>query len=172
MSETPAARPPRWNFNTVWGLVAIAFGVALFAITPGQVERPLLLFGQKPSGLDPDFFPRLVAVLFVLFGGWLVWRSFALVETNGLRLLDREAIVNVAVTVLMFFAFAVALPRVGFVIAAVVVIAVLSTFYGNRNVWAGAAISIGVPLAFFNIMRVWLKVVLPGQPFFPNVLWF
>ena len=83
MSDTgnrPASRGAV-NFNTVFGVIGIVVGVVLFIITPDQVERPRLLFGRKPSGLDPDFFPRLVAILFVIAGGWLIWRARVLVET-------------------------------------------------------------------------------------------
>ena len=76
MSDTGDRPAPRsaLNFNTVFGVLGIVIGVVLFIITPDQVERPRLLFGQKPSGLDPDFFPRTVAVLFIITGGWLIWR--------------------------------------------------------------------------------------------------
>ncbi|NKB50467.1 MAG: hypothetical protein GKS02_14005 [Alphaproteobacteria bacterium] len=174
MSDTgdqPASRGAI-NFNTVFGIIGIVVGIALFIITPDQVERPRLLFGQKPSGLDPDFFPRLVAILFVITGGWLIWRARVLVEENRIRNLDSEAIVNVIVTLLGFLIMALVMPWLGFVISSIILLAVLSTFYGNRNLLAGAAVSIGVPLIFYNILRVWLQVVLPQNPFFPNILWF
>ena len=174
MSDTgsgPASRGGL-NFNTVFGVLGIVVGVVLFIITPEQVDRPRSLFGQKPSGLDPDFWPRLVAILFVIAGGWLVWRARELVEENRIRNLDREAIINVLATIAGFLVLALVMPWLGFVLSSIVLLAVLSTFYGNRSVLAGAAISIGVPLAFYNILRVWLLVVLPQNPFFPNILWF
>jgi len=174
MSDTgggPASRGAL-NFNTVFGVLGIVIGVVLFVITPDQVERPLLLFGQKPSGLDPDFFPRMVAVLFVITGGWLLWRARVLVEENRMRSLDGEAITNVLVTIAGFLVLALVMPWLGFVLSSIILLAVLSTFYGNRNLLAGAAISIGVPLLFYNILRIWLQVVLPQNPFFPYMLWF
>ena len=174
MSDTgngPASRHAL-NFNTVFGVLGIVFGIVLFIITPDQVDRPRLLFGQKPSGLDPDFFPRMVAILFIIAGAWLIWRARTLVEENGLRSLDREAIINVIATLAGFLILALVMPKLGFVLSAIILLAVLSTFYCNRNVLAGAAVSIGVPLAFYNILRIWLQVVLPQNPFFPNILWF
>jgi hypothetical protein len=174
MSDTggsPASRGAL-NFNTVFGVLGIVIGVVLFIITPDQVERPLLLFGQKPSGLDPDFFPRMVAVLFIITGGWLLWRARVLVEENGIRNLNSEAIINVLVTIAGFLVLAAVMPWLGFVLSSIVLLAVLSTFYGNRSLLAGAAISIGVPLLFYNILRIWLQVVLPQNPFFPYMLWF
>ncbi len=174
MSDTgggPASRGGL-NFNTFFGVLGIVIGVVLFIITPDQVERPLLLFGKKPSGLDPDFFPRMVAVFFVITGGWLLWRARVLVEENRIRSLDREAITNVLVTIAGFLILAAVMPWLGFVLSSIILLAVLSTYYGNRSVIAGAAISIGVPLGFYNILRVLLQVVLPQNPFFPNILWF
>lgn len=174
MSEerNTAASAGGFNFNTAFGLLAIAFGVALFLITPEQVERPRLVFGQRPSGLDPDFFPRMVAVFFVLVGVALIWRARRLREENGMRALDGEAIISLSVTIAGFFAMALLMPWLGFVISSALLLVVLSTFYGNRNVVVGVLVSVGVPLLFFNVLRVWLKVVLPQNPFFPDLLWF
>lgn len=174
MSDTGSSPAPRsaLNFNTVFGVLGIVVGIVLFVITPDQVERPRLLFGQTPSGLDPDFFPRMVAVLFVVTGLWLMWRARSLVEDNGIRSLDGEAITNLLVTVLSILVLALVMPKLGFVISATVLLVVLSTYYGNRNAIAGIAVSVGVPLIFYNMLRVWLLVVLPQNPFFPNILWF
>lgn len=165
-------RPGWMNFNTAFGLAAILFGVVLFIITPDQVERPRLLFGQKPSGLDPDFFPRMVAVFFMIAGGWLIWRARTLREDNGMASLDGEAIMSVLFTIGGFIVMAILMPWLGFVISSFILLAVLSTFYGNRNILLGLLVSAGMPLLFFNVLRIWLKVVLPENPFFPDFLWF
>lgn len=165
-------RPGWMNFNTAFGLGAIVFGVVLFIITPDQVERPRLLFGQKPSGLDPDFFPRMVAVFFMITGAWLIWRARTLREDNDMAALDGEAVMSVLFTIGGFVVMAFLMPWLGFVISSFILLAVLSTFYGNRNVLLGLLVSAGMPLLFFNVLRVWLKVVLPQNPFFPDFLWF
>lgn len=165
--------PRGWvNFNTVFGVIGIVAGITLFIITPDQVERPKLLFGRAPSGLDPDFFPRMVAVLFMITGVWLLVRSRKLIEENLVRNLDREAITSVLVTVACFLGMALIMPVLGFVLSSILLLGVLSTYYGNRNVLVGIAISVGVPLLFFNTLRIWLQVVLPQNPFFTNILWF
>ncbi|MEP4377841.1 MAG: tripartite tricarboxylate transporter TctB family protein [Alphaproteobacteria bacterium] len=171
VNDQPA--PRGWmNFNTAFGVFAIVFGVVLFIITPDQVERPRLLFGQKPSGLDPDFFPRMVAVFFLIVGVWLIWRARTLVEDNHMAALDGEAVMSVLFTIGGFIVMALLMPWLGFVISSFILLLVLSTFYGNRNIWLGLLVSAGVPLLFFNVLRVWLKVVLPQDPFFPDFLWF
>ncbi|MBT7361835.1 MAG: tripartite tricarboxylate transporter TctB family protein, partial [Rhodospirillaceae bacterium] len=166
MTDVSDDKAPRgWvNFNTVFGLLAIVFGVVLFIITPDQVERPRLLFGQKPSGLDPDFFPRMVAVFFMIVGVWLVWRARTLREDNHMTALDGEGIMSVLFTIGGFLVMAALMPWLGFVISSFILLLVLSTFYGNRNILLGLLVSAGVPLVFFNVLRVWLKVVLPQDP--------
>lgn len=174
MSDTGNDQAPRraLNFNTVFGVLGIVIGIVLFIITPDQVERPRLLFGRKSSGLDPDFFPRMVSILFIVVGGWLVWRARALIESNQFRRLGGEAVTNVSVTIACFFILALIMPSLGFVLSSILLLGVLSTFYGNRNIFIGVLISVGVPLVFFNLLRIWLQVVLPQNPFFPDVLWF
>lgn len=162
----------RWNFNATLGLCSVVFGIALFIVTPYEVERPRLLFGQVVSGLDPDFFPRLIACLMAAFGGLLIWQARSIRETNALLELDREAVSNVFFTAVMLVVFAYLLPQLGFVLAAIILIAVLSTFYGNRSLLLGLGISIGAPLLFYNVLRLGLQVVLPQNPIFPDVLWF
>jgi hypothetical protein len=71
-----------------------------------------------------------------------------------------------------FLVMAALMPWLGFVISSFILLLVLSTFYGNRNILLGLLVSAGVPLVFFNVLRVWLKVVLPQDPFFPDFLWF
>lgn len=171
-TDNDQGRPGWMNFNTAFGLGAIVFGVVLFIITPDQVERPRLLFGQKPSGLDPDFFPRMVAVFFMIAGAWLIWRARTLREDNGMAALDGEAIMSVLFTIGGFIVMAFLMPWLGFVISSFILLAVLSTFYGNRNILLGLLVSAGMPLLFFNVLRIWLKVVLPQNPIFPDFLWF
>ncbi len=152
----------RFNFNTVAALGFVVLGIILLAIIPHQVDRPTLLFGQPPSGLDPDLFPRLVASSFVLLGVWFGLASGTLKETNGFAELDREAIINVLITLLVFFAYALLMTRLGFIVSSVLVIAVLSTFYGNRNIWLGFLFSVGVPVSIFLVFTRVLFVSLPS----------
>ena len=152
----------RFNFNTIAALAFVLLGIVLFVIIPQQVDRPTLLFGQPPSGLDPNLFPRLVAGAFVLLGVWFGLASGKLEETNGFAELDREAIINVSITLLVFLAYALLMTRLGFIVSSVLVIAVLSTFYGNRNIWLGFLFSVGVPVTIFLVFTRVLFVSLPS----------
>ena len=79
---------------------------------------------------------------------------------------------SVLFTIGGFIVMAFLMPWLGFVISSFILLAVLSTFYGNRNILLGLLVSAGMPLLFFNMLRIWLKVVLPQNPIFPDFLWF
>jgi hypothetical protein len=42
----------------------------------------------------------------------------------------------------------------------------LSTYYGNRNVLIGLAVSVGIPIGIYYVFTKLLKVSLPEFPFF------
>ena len=155
----------RFNFNVGCAIGVTALGVAIWLLTPYQVETAVPLFGKPASGLDPHLFPRIVAAVFVGLGVWYFVRALTLDEENMLRRLDREAIVNTVVSLATFFVFAELLEVVGFVIAGAAVMFFLSTFYGNRTWWLGALVSLAVPLGVFNLFTKVLLVFLPEFPY-------
>jgi hypothetical protein len=155
----------RFNFNIGCAIGVIALGIAIWVLTPTEVEEARPLFGQPPSGLDPHLFPRMIAAIFVILGVWYAIRSLTLDEENLLRKLNREAIVNTVVSFATFFAFAEVLEICGFVISGALVMFFLSTFYGNRTYWLGALVSLAVPFAVFNLFTKLLLVFLPPFPY-------
>lgn len=154
-----------FNFNVGCAIGVIALGIAIWLLTPYQVEEAVALFGKPASGLDPHLFPRIIAVVFVGLGVWYFFRALTLDEPNLLRRLDREAIVNTIVSLVAFAVFAAAMEKVGFVISGAVTMFFLSTFYGNRTYWLGLLVSIAVPFAVFNLFTKVLLVFLPEFPY-------
>lgn len=150
-----------FTFNTGCALGVIALGVAIWVLTPYQVEKAVPLFGQPASGLDPHLFPRTIAAIIVILGIWYFFRALKLDEENLLRKLDREAIVNTIVSIVTFAIFALVMEHVGFVIAGALVMFFLSTFYGNRSWWLGVLVSVAVPFGVFNLFTKILLVFLP-----------
>ena len=155
----------RFNFNIGCALGVIVLGVAIWVLTPYQVEEAVPLFGQPASGLDPHLFPRIIAGIFTALGIWYLFRAPVLNEENLLRKLNREAIINSIVSLVTFVVFAFILETLGFVIAGALVIFFLSTFYGNRNYWLGAGFSIALPFGVFNLFTKVLLVFLPEFPY-------
>ncbi len=163
------ARPSRRggvNFNTVLALACVVFSVFLFAVIPSEVERPPVLFGQASGGLDPAFFPHVVATCFLLVGLWYLRASFKLNDVNGFRGLNRHNYLSVGFTALMFVVYAAILVPLGFIVASALVIVVLSLFYGARHWPAIVFVAVGVPGVVYLVFRRLLGVALPELPDF------
>ena len=165
-ADQPPQRGIRINFNTVLAAACVLFAIFLFAVIPSEVERPPVLFGQTDEGLDPAFFPQLVAGSLLVIGLAYLWVSFRLTDVNGFRGLTRENYFSVAVTVVMFVVYAAILLPLGFVLSSAIVVAALSVFYGARNWPAVAAVAIGVPAIVYVVFRRALSVALPEFPDF------
>ena len=155
----------RFNFNIGCAVATITLGVAIWVLTPYQVETAVPLFGKPASGLDPHLFPRVIAAVFTLLGIWYFVRALKMREENLLRKLDREAIINSLVSLAAFFIFAELMEIVGFVISGAATMFFLSTFYGNRTWWLGILVSLAVPLGVFNLFTKVLLVFLPEFPY-------
>lgn len=155
----------RFNFNVGCAIGVTLLGIAIWLLTPYQVEEAAALFGEPASDLDPHLFPRIVAVVIVGLGVWYLFKAPRLDERNRLRDLDREGIVNTIVSLVSFGIFAFVMELVGFVIAGAVVMFFLSTFYGNRTYWLGLLVSLAVPFGVFNLFTKVLLVFLPEFPY-------
>lgn len=151
------------NFNTVSAIGFIAFSILLFVIIPSQIEEPLLIMGQSP-GLDPALFPQIVAGAFGLLGVWFLVKSRKMAEPNGLSALDKEAIMNVSVSVAVFIAYALLMEPLGFIPSSALMIAGLSIFYGIRNYLMVVCVALAVPIVTYFIFTKGLKVFLPEMP--------
>ena len=152
------------NFNTWAGVLCIAFAIFLFVIMPHEIEEPRKLFGQSTSALSPRLFPYLVASLFLIIGAWLTIASFGLHERNGLLGLDRSAVINVGVSLVLLVIYAVSLEPLGFILSSALIAVALALYYGGRNPIAIAIVALGVPVATFLIFTRLLHVFLPEMP--------
>jgi magnesium-transporting ATPase (P-type) len=154
----------RYNFNTVAAVVFILMSGVLYVIIPSQIDKPLIVLGASQASLPPELFPQMIAVGFLVLGMWLFFTSFSIEQRNELRDLDREAIVNVTVTLAVMALYVVLMVHLGFVVGSAIMIALLSTYFGNRNFALGILVSIFVPMALFFTFRWLLKTELPPFP--------
>ncbi len=168
----------RFNFNTVVALILIAAAIGLYIIIPYQIQKPRITIGIS-NDLDPELFPRLVAIGLFLISCIYFAISFRLSETNLFAEMDREAITNVLVTigVTSLYVFVVigdvagrhigidwGAIKIGFFIPSVLLIFVLSTFFGNRNWILGVIVSIVMPAFIYLIFTRYLLQSLPESP--------
>ena len=124
------------------------------------------MFGQSLNALDPTLFPRIVAVGMFVSAIWFLAESFQLRERNGFRDLDREAYVNVGVSVVAFALYALLMEPLGFVLSSILLVGGLSFFYGVRSILLIALVSVGVPVAVYFVFTRMLQVFLPAFPEF------
>jgi hypothetical protein len=165
-ADSPAQRSGRINFNTVLAASCVLFSIFLFLVIPSEVERPPVLFGTASAGLDPAFFPNVVATCFLLVGLWYLYTSFSLNDINGFRGLKRHNYASIAFTTVMFVVYAAILVPLGFILASALVVVVLSIFYGARHWPAIVFVAIGVPGVVYIVFRRLLGVALPELPDF------
>ena len=151
------------NYNSVAALIFVALSVALWVLIPDHVDKPLIRVVGDVS-LPAELFPQVIAVGIFVLGIWFFWKSRSLHQRNELRDLDREAITNVAVTAACMAGYVWLMVNIGFVMGSMIMIFVVSTYFGNRNYWAGALVSIIVPFALFMLFT---KVLVTSLPPFP-----
>jgi len=153
-----------FNFNTVSAIIFIVLGVFLYVVIPSQIDKPLIQLSTGQFNLPPKLFPQIVAVCMFLLGLWFLLKSFSINQVNELRNLDKEAITNVVVTLVMMAIYVPLMVNLGFVIGSAIMIFSMSTYFGNRNYIFGALISIFLPMLLFVTFRRLLLVELPPFP--------
>jgi hypothetical protein len=152
------------NFNTVSAIIFIAMGIFLYVVIPSQIDKPLIQLSAGQFNLSPELFPRIMAICMVVLGGWFFIKSFSIHQINELKNLDKEAIANVAATLVMMAVYVPLMVNLGFVIGSAIMIFLMSTYFGNRNYVVGILISIVLPMFLYMTFRRVLLVELPPFP--------
>lgn len=153
----------QFNFNSVAALVFIALAIVLFIIIPDQIDKPLIKV-VGGAALPPELFPQVIAGGIFVLGIWFFWNSLTLDQRNELKDLDGEAITNVTVTAVCMAGYVYLMVNIGFVIGSMVMIFVVSTYFGNRDYIKGALVSIIVPIVLFALFTQVLVTSLPPFP--------
>jgi putative tricarboxylic transport membrane protein len=164
LSDTDETSPGQFSFNRLAAIFFVVLSIVLFAIIPHQIDKPLILLGDAGSTLSAELFPRIVASAFLLLGIWYFFRARSLAERNGFRDLDRQALSNVLITFAAMSVYVVLMVNLGFVVASAILIAFLSTFFGNRNYYLTALVSIVIPIIIFFLFTRLLLTSLPPFP--------
>ena len=154
------------NFNTVTACLFFIFAIILLVIIPDQITKPKLLMGRSLMGLKPTLFPYIAATLLLLLSIWYFAISFGLKETNLFRELDRSGIISVTISLVVFLSYALLMVPLGFILSSILVMFILSVFFGNKNIALGLAVSIILPVTVYFTFTRLLSVSLPEFPFF------
>ena len=152
--------------NFITGILSIIFGIFIFLKIPTEVEKPLLLFGQSSSEIDPKVVPSIISFMFVMFGFYTLIYERKNKNTNTWPLFSKQMLINVSVTILLLFGYSLIFQFLGFVVSSFLLIFLLSNFMGNINVKYVLSLAVFFPLSVFFIFVNIMHVFLPEFPFF------
>ena len=149
------------NFNTVAALFLITFSVAAFLLIPYQIEKPKLFMGRSLMYMTPSLFPRLAVIALFILSVWYLTHSFKIKEKNLFREIGKKSYIRVLVTFVVAVGYALLFEPLGFVLASALMVAILTVYYGNRNIVIIVLVLAGAPLGIYFIFTHVLKVSLP-----------
>lgn len=154
----------RLNFNSGVALACIVLGIAIWLLVPYQVAEPPRFFGRSSAGISPRLFPQMLAVGFVVIGGFYLIASLRMTDVSGFRGLPLLAYVNLAVILVAMIAYVALLRPIGYVASSILVATTISLYYGSRNPVGIGIAGIVAPLVIYHLFTRYLSVSLPPFP--------
>ena len=156
----------KFSPNLLSGIISILFGIFIYYKIPTEVEKPVLIFGQSSSEIDPQIVPTIVALMFLIFGLYTVFYEKDLKISNSWPKVTKKILINISITILCLILYSILFQYLGFVISSVLLILSLGTFMGNVNFKYITVISILFPLSIFFLFVNVMHVFLPEFPFY------
>jgi putative tricarboxylic transport membrane protein len=136
----------------------IGLGLLIFAALYFQ-QSFAITTGFAPDRLGPTFFPRLLAAVLALLALMLIARAAG---NRSERAPPPTARVGVFIGVVGLMAlYALALPRVGFLLGTPVLVGIVVALMGLREWRPLLGTAIGVTLALYLVFDRFLHVLLP-----------
>ena len=152
--------------NLLSGIISILFGIFIYYKIPTEVEKPVLIFGQSSSEIDPQIVPTIVALMFLIFGLFTVFYEKDAKISNSWPKVTKQILINISITIICLILYSILFEYLGFVISSVLLILSLGTFMGNVNFKYITVISILFPLSIFFLFVNVMHVFLPEFPFY------
>ncbi|MEW6673101.1 MAG: tripartite tricarboxylate transporter TctB family protein [Thermodesulfobacteriota bacterium] len=149
------------NFNTVAAICLTVFSIAAFLLIPYQIEEPKLFMGRSLMYMTPSLFPRLSIIGLFILSIWYLTHSFEIKEKNLFREIGKNGYIRVLVTFGVTVGYALLFEPLGFVLSSALMVAILTIYYGNRNIFIIVLVLAGAPLGIYFIFTHVLKVSLP-----------
>ena len=147
--------------NLLSGIISILFGIFIYYKIPTEVEKPVLIFGQSSSEIDPQIVPTIIAFMFLIFGIYTALYEKDSIKLNSWPKITKNLLINISTTLV-----SILFQYLGFVISSVLLILSLGTFMGNVNFKYITVISILFPLSIFFLFVNVMHVFLPEFPFY------
>lgn len=156
----------KFSPNLLSGIISILFGIFIYYKVPTEVEKPVLIFGQSSSEIDPQIVPTIVALMFLIFGLYTAFYEKDAKISNSWPKFTKKILINISTTIICLILYSILFEYLGFVISSVLLILSLGTFMGNVNFKYITVISILFPLSIFFLFVNVMHVFLPEFPFY------
>ncbi len=156
----------KFSPNLLSGIISILFGIFIYYKIPTEVEKPVLIFGQSSSEIDPQIVPTIIAFMFLIFGLYTVFYEKDSKISYSWPKFEKQILINISITILCLILYSILFQYFGFVISSVLLILSLGTFMGNVNFKYITVISILFPLSIFFLFVNVMHVFLPEFPFY------
>jgi|TARA_Y100000022_G_scaffold40847_1_gene33651 putative tricarboxylic transport membrane protein len=156
----------KFSPNLLCGIISILFGIFIYYKIPTEVEKPVLIFGQSSSEIDPQIVPTIVALMFLIFGLYTAFYEKDAKISNSWPKVTKQILINISTTIICLILYSILFEYLGFVISSVLLILSLGTFMGNVNFKYLTVISILFPLSIFFLFVNVMHVFLPEFPFY------
>jgi hypothetical protein len=150
---------PEYKAQIGGGLILALFSILLyFYIIPTQVT-----FGSRQMGVSPRFFPDILALLLFIFSVALSIDGYRMRNRKNQKVFSFVAkeVRLVLLTLLVIALQTVGFQTIGYVIPAMLALAVCMYLYGQRNLVKIALISVLLPLGIKLFFEKGLQVYLP-----------
>ena len=148
----------RRNAEIVEGLVVIGISAFLFSMT-WDFSESLVTMTAAPS---PALIPRIVLVLLMALGAYRLVLAIITVPIDSTLEIPWNK--TVWLTALIALAYVFASTQIGLALPAPLLCIAIACLWGGRNVWAIAAIAIGLPVFVWLVFVVAFGSYLPLFP--------
>lgn len=142
----------------------LAAGLLLLAVAAVYFQQSFLIVrGFATDRLGPAFFPRLLAGALTLLALALVARAVGGRSDSSPPPSARAGLL--AAILVLLVAYALAMPRVGFLVATPAFFAAVLAALGVREVFPVAVVAVVLTVALYVVFGRLLGVLLPPGPF-------
>ena len=152
--------------NLITGFLSVLIGIFVIIKIPSEIEKPVLIFGQSSSEINPELVPLIVAIMLIIFGSYTMIKDRNSLISNSWPNLTRSMLKNVAFTILCLAVYSLLFNSLGFVLASVLLIFILSQYMGNVSQYISISLAILFPLIVFGIFVNIMHVFLPAFPLY------
>ena len=124
------------NFLTpylITGFLSVLIGIFVIIKIPSEIEKPVLIFGQSSSEIDPELVPLIVAIMLIIFGSYTMIKDRNALLNNSWPNLTQTMLKNVGFAILCLTLYSILFNSLGFVLSSALLIFILSKYMGEAT---------------------------------------